>query len=326
MIYVHNLISSLENVPEEWIFEHYLKLNQSLSGQNIKMLSVFNIKDKVPSMFVYVSPNGKYKFKDFSSGYQGDGLTLVQHLYNLPNRQHAALKITADYQAYVDVNSVKTRSEFKIHDKFKVVDYEIRHWTTDDQKYWMRYGIGSRLLECYNVAPLKFFKISRVEQDNTVTTYVFEKPRMYGYFKNDGTLYKIYMPANKLKKFFKVENYVQGIEQLSLSKKYLIIVSSLKDLMTFQKFNIGNVECIAPDSENTMLGESVIDKLKPHYSSICVLFDNDEPGIKAAERYKQKYGFNYVVLNLEKDLSDSVEKYGVDKTRNMLLPLLKQAL
>jgi DNA primase len=96
--------------------------------------------------------------------------------------------------------------------------------------------------------------------------------------------------------------------------------------MAFQKLQIVNAECIAPDSENTMIPESTVTKLSKRYKSLIVLFDNDEPGIKAAERYKLKYGFNYVTLVMEKDLSDSIEKHGVDKTRGMLLPLLKQAL
>ena len=96
--------------------------------------------------------------------------------------------------------------------------------------------------------------------------------------------------------------------------------------MCFNKLGIGNVECIAPDSENTMIGESVMGKLSKQYFKTIVLFDNDEPGIKAAQRYKDKYGYNYVVLEMSKDLSDSVKDHGIEAVRDKLLPLLKQAL
>jgi len=96
--------------------------------------------------------------------------------------------------------------------------------------------------------------------------------------------------------------------------------------MCFKKLNISNVECIAPDSENTMIGESVISKLIPKYSKIIILFDNDEPGIKAAQRYKEKYNFDYVVLEMSKDLSDSIKDNGIEAVRNNLLILLKQKL
>jgi hypothetical protein len=38
------------------------------------------------------------------------------------------------------------------------------------------------------------------------------------------------------------------------------------------------------------------------------------------------YGFNYIILPMEKDLSDSVKLHGLDKVRDVLFPLLKQAL
>jgi DNA primase len=62
------------------------------------------------------------------------------------------------------------------------------------------------------------------------------------------------------------------------------------------------------------------------YQKILVLFDNDEPGLKSAKRYKEKYGFNYIVLDMSKDLSDSVRDHGVEAVRDKLLPLLKQSL
>ena len=96
--------------------------------------------------------------------------------------------------------------------------------------------------------------------------------------------------------------------------------------MCFNKLGISNIEAIAPDSENTMIGETAMSQLVIHYHKIIVLFDNDEPGIKAAERYKLKYGFNNIILPMEKDLSDSVKMYGIDKVKEVLFPLLKQAL
>jgi hypothetical protein len=327
MISTKNLISDLKDVPREWVFEYYLNLKEKLTGQDIKILSAFNSKDKVPSMCIYHDLNtGFYKFKDFSSGNQGDSIELVKALFNMPTRGHATNKILSDYQEYVSNNTNLEQREFKIHDKFKVVDFEIRHWNTLDQQYWMRYKIGSKLLEHYNVRPLKYFTMEKKDLDDTLVSFKFERPYMYGYFRNDGALYKIYMPKNIDKKFIKAQNYVQGIDQLTFEKDYLVITSSLKDLMAFQKLQIVNAESIAPDSENTMIGEVIMNKLSKKYKSVIVLFDNDAPGIKAAERYKVKYGFNYVTLIMEKDLSDSIEKHGVDKTRGMLLPLLKQAL
>lgn len=326
MISTKGIISDIKDVPEEWVYEYYLNLKEKLTGQDIKMLSAFNSKDKVPSMFVYFdTTSSAYKFKDFSSGNQGNCWNLVQHLYNLSFGE-AATKIINDYQVYTKNNTVSEKRELVIHDKFKVVNYEMRHWNTLDQQYWMMFKIGSGQLDRYNVVPLEFFTMEKEEIDSTMTSFTFKRPYMYGYFRNDGSLYKIYMPKNTDKKFIKVENYIQGMEQLKYDCKYLIITSSLKDLMCFNKLGISNVEAIAPDSENTMIGEKSIGELKLKYHKIIVLFDNDEPGIKAAERYKIKYGLNHILLPMEKDLSDSVKMHGIEKVREVLFPLLKQAL
>ena len=326
MISTKNLITDLNQIPREWVFEYYLNLKEKLSGQDVKILSIFNARDKVPSMFIYYDVVSKsYKYKDFSSGNQGDSIELVKVLFNMPTRGHATYKILNDYQIYINNNTVAVVDIF-YHDKYKVVDYEMRHWTNFDQTYWMAYKIGSKMLDRYNVIPLSFFTMSKLGLDGVEISYTFKKSYVYGYFRNDGSLYKIYMPKNTDKKFIKVENYIQGIDQLRYDCKYLLITSSLKDLMAFNKLGISNIEAIAPDSENTMIGEKAIGELKPHYEKIVVLFDNDDPGIKAAQRYKDKYGFNTILLPMEKDLSDSVKVHGIDKVREVLFPLLKQAL
>ena len=325
MISTKNLISSILDVPVEWVFEYYLNLNERLNGQDIKILSVFNAKDKVPSMCVYYN-SGTYRFKDFSSGFQGDNVNLVQCMFNLQHRWEAANKITNDYQEYVTNNDRRFEGETFNLDRYKVVDYEMRHWQVNDQKYWSRFHIGSKMLEFYNVVPLSYYVMEKTQADGEIRSFRHTNGYIYGYFKNDGTLYKIYKPTDRERKFVKVQNYIQGSEQLTFDKKYLVVVSSLKDLMAFRKLQIKDVEAIAPDSENSMLAETTMSKLIRQYNKIFVIFDNDEAGIKAAQRYHSKYNIPYVVLPLEKDIADSVEVYGIEATRDLLLTLLKQAL
>ena len=62
------------------------------------------------------------------------------------------------------------------------------------------------------------------------------------------------------------------------------------------------------------------------YKKIFVMFDNDEAGIRSMKMYKEKYDFDYVVLDMEKDLSDSIKKYGITKTRETLMPLFKKLI
>jgi 5S rRNA maturation endonuclease (ribonuclease M5) len=182
------------------------------------------------------------------------------------------------------------------------------------------------MLDAYNVSPLEYYKLSRNEPDGSVSEITITGFNLYGYFKNDGTLYKIYQPKILNRKFLKMANYIQGSEQLTLTKDYLVITSSLKDVMAFNKLGFNNVECIAPDSENTIIKETSIEKLKSKYKSICVLFDNDDAGKMAMEKYKERYGLSYIVLDMEKDVSDSIKAHGLQKVKEELFPLLKKAI
>jgi hypothetical protein len=325
MISTRAIISDLNDVPREWVFEYYLKLTERLCGQSLKIKSAFNTNDKVPSMCIYTDSRGNYKFKDFSSGFGGDGLNLVMHLYNLESRGKASFRIMEDYNTYIS-NNTYVALTYKPHSKYIVDDYEMRHWNTLDQQYWKSFKLGSSILESHNVFPLSFYSMIKEDEGVILDSINIAGNFIYGYFREDGTLYKIYTPKNKDNKFIKVKDYIQGSDQLEYKSKYLIITSSLKDLMCFKKLGISGIETIAPDSENSVIPENFMKPLLSKYQKVIVLFDNDEPGIKSAQKYQSKYGFDYINLTMSKDLSDSVKDYGIDAVRDKLFPLLKQAL
>lgn len=328
MLRTKSLIANLTDVPREWVFEHYLKLSEKLTGQDIKITSIFNPLEKNPSMFIYFATNaGIYKFKDFSSqDKSGDGVTLVQQLFNLTTRGEAAHKIIQDYNQWMLNNKDDYNlREFKVRAKYKVKEFITRSWNTLDKNYWSKYHIGSKLLELYNVTALESYKMSK-EEDGVVQELIIKGQFIYGYFRNDGTLYKIYQPKVRDNKFIKIKEYIQGTDQLNYKGDYLIICSSLKDMMAMRKLGFNNVEVVAPDSENTLISEYVINAYKLKYKSVITLFDNDEPGIAAMKKYKERYDLNYVHLEVEKDLSDAIEEHGLDAIRNKILPLLKAAV
>tara|TARA_R110000751_G_scaffold112939_2_gene212084 strand:- start:369 stop:1349 length:981 start_codon:yes stop_codon:yes gene_type:complete len=326
MISTKNLISSINDIPTGWPFQYYIGLTEQLDGQDIKIKSIVNTREKTPSMCIYFDVAvGKYKFKDFSSGHQGDSIELVKVLFNI-TRAEAAIKIIGDYNEHVLNNNHNPIQQYKTYSRYKVTDYEMRHWTTVDQKYWTKFNIGSRLLEKYNVAPLAYYKMTKEDDQGKESSITIKGLSIYGYFKEDGSLYKVYQPKVSEKKFIKVKNYIQGSDQLKYDKKYLVITSSLKDLMAFTRLKLDDAESIAPDSENTLIPESMLNAIIPKYEKIFVLFDNDEAGIRSMKKYKEKYDFDYVILDMEKDLSDSIKEHGLTKTREVLLPLLKKLI
>ena len=148
---------------------------------------------------------------------------------------------------------------------------------------------------------------------------------LYGYFKNDGTLYKIYQPKTLDKKFIKVADYIQGMAQC-YNENYLIITSSLKDIMSIKSLKL-NIDVIAPDSENTILKTDIMEDLNEKYKKIIILFDNDDAGIEAMKKYKEKYPYvEIALLPMSKDISDSIKDFGAKEVRNRLVPILDKKL
>jgi hypothetical protein len=315
---IYNAID-ISEVPETWIFEHYCGLYHKLIGDDVTITSIFNPTEGTPSMKIFVS-NGRYMYKDFSTGNGGNAINLVIQKKGISYPEAASL-IVKDYtdylQKYGGVNAFKLTPAVK----FKLSHYEIRSWTKDDATFWSAFNIGSNMLEQYHIKPLASFTF---EKEDGSVSYTKIKSRVYGYFREDGSLYKIYMPGTK-KKFMKLLDYTQGLDQLDFKNPYLVICSSLKDAMCLKSFRY-NIDVIAPDSENVLLNPTTIDFFKRNYKSIGVLLDNDEAGIKAMKKYEECYGSKPIHLTMAKDLSDAVQKFGVSEVRTQLEPLLKAAL
>ena len=326
MISTKAIVSDVVDVPREWIFEFYLKLDEKLTGQDIKINSAFNPRDKTPSMCIYVDPKNNYRFKDFSSGRGGDALDLVKDLFNLATRGTASFKVVQDYNEYLKNNNYVQNYSVRSQGRYQVTDYEMRHWNNFDEKYWTGHKISSSQLERYNVVPLSHYVLTRETDLERANSLTIQTRYLYGYFKEDGLLYKVYQPKSKDNKFLKVRDYIQGSEQLKYDKSYLIIVSSLKDLLALNMLNIGGVEAIAPDSENTMIPDPFMQNVLKKYKKVLVLFDNDDAGKQSAERYSSKYNLPVINFTLSKDIADALKDHGIEKTREVLFPLLKQAL
>lgn len=320
MIRTKSLVEDLNDVPSNWIFENYCCLSERLTGQDVKIKSLFNQTERTPSFVIFFNDN-RYFYKDFSSGRGGNGFNLVMNLFNLTPSQTAA-KILCDYNEFVlsgkstlDINSFKKQA------RYQVKDYTARQWVKGDAEFWTQFGIDSDTLSKYKVVPVESYRMEK----ETGEKLTINGPNLYAYTRLDGTVYKIYQPKVADHKFLKVKNYIQGTDQLKFDQPNLVICSSLKDAMCLTKFGY-NLEVVAPDSENALIPPGAIAMYKLKYKAICTLFDNDTAGLKAVDKYKEEYGIPGIVLPMSKDLSDSVRDYGIPETRKALHPLLKEAL
>lgn len=325
MFTTKNLVHDIKDVPVPWIFEHFCKLKEKLSGQDVKIKSLFNSKERTPSMCIYLDANkGTYRFKDFSTGKGGSAIDMIKEFTQLP--YHKACQLVVEkYNDYVlHNNGGYDVQEFKQASKYRVTSYQLRSWTTSDQYYWTQYNIGSRLLDEHCVKPLAHYTLEK-EQDGKLKNLTIYGNYLYGYFTKEGELYKIYQPKTLDKKFIKVKDYIQGSEQLK-NHRWLMITSSLKDIMSLKSLKL-SLDYVAPDSENTVIKEKYIEDWKLIYEKIIVLFDNDEPGLKAMSKYKELYpDVELAVLPMSKDPSDSIKDFGAKQVINRLVPIINKKL
>ena len=323
MFNTKNIVLDERNIPSTWVFQYYLNLPEQLTGQNIKIKSIFNPNDKTPSFCIYVNETiMQYKFKDFSTGKNGNKVDLVKSIFNIEYPE-ASRKIVKDYNMFVKTNGVQ-KIDFKPESKWVINYIKERSWTITDKKYWLSFRIGKTILDEFNVKPIEYYTLVK-ENSNKVENLRCGSKWCYGYFDKNGEVYKIYQPFSKKYKFYKAKSYLQGIDQLKFNKPYLVICSSLKDALCLKGMGY-NVEVLAPDSENTIIKPHIIEHLKKKYKKVITLFDNDQAGLEAIEKYKNLYGLHGCVLSMSKDISDAIKNYGLNEVHAILKPLLKQTL
>lgn len=304
---------AIENVPDSWVFEHYCNLTQPLDGGKQVIKSIFQTSDRRPSMFIFYR-YGRYLYKDFASGNGGSATNLVSKLFNI-SEDEAAAKIVKDYLSSGEYKPIVSAVE---ETPAEVISYTEREWLEHDKKYWLRFEIGLSMLNLYNVRPIKQFILKK---DTKIFT--FTGHNIYGYFKEDGTLYKIYQPYNKTSKFIWVSDYFQGIEQIK-NRKHLILTKSLKDIMAISLIT-NQFDLLSVDSENTMLHKNKLSAIKYLYKTKFILFDNDEPGQRASLRYLD-HGFKIIPWSLHKDPSEAIEKSGFSETKKHFVELIKKLI
>ena len=323
MFNTKNIVLDERNIPSTWVFQYYLNLPEQLTGQNIKIKSIFNPNDKTPSFCIYVNETiMQYKFKDFSTGKNGNKVDLVKSIFNIEYPE-ASRKIVKDYNMFVKTNGVQ-KIDFKPESKWVINYIKERSWTITDKKYWLSFRIGKTILDEFNVRPIEYYTLVK-ENSNKVENLRCGSKWCYGYFDKNGEVYKIYQPFSKKYKFYKAKSYLQGIDQLKFNKPYLVICSSLKDALCLKGMGY-NVEVLAPDSENTIIKPHIIEHLKKKYKKVITLFDNDHAGFEAIKKYKDLYGLHGCALSMSKDISDAIKNYGLNEVHAILKPLLKQTL
>ena len=288
---------------EAEILHHYL----GIKSIPCKINSPLRL-DRNPSFGIY-SPNGtRITWTDFSSGERGGIFDLLNKMWGTDFNS----TITRVYNDLVkskktDININKYSPKSSIINKSNSeLECKVRDWRDYDIKYWESYGISLKWLKYANVYPISHKIIIKGDK-----RYIFGADK-YAYafaeFKEGKTTLKIYQPYNK--NGFKWSNkhdksVISLWTKIPLKGDKLCICSSLKDALCLWA-NTG-IPSLAIQGEGYSMSDTAINELKNRFTSIYILLDNDEVGLKDGELLASKTGFINIVLpkiNNAKDISD----------------------
>ncbi len=187
----------------------------------------------------------------------------------------------------------------------------VRNWTLSDKEFWNgKYYLKSSTLDYFNVYPLSGFFINGIYTKCGSNVYGY----YFGKFPDGREAWKIYQPyADKRIKWRSncPEDVIQGWNQLCEQDDFCVITKSLKDTMVLWEIGIPSV---APQAESHTISPELVTELKKRFKHILLLYDNDEPGKKAAAKMAEQHNIPvFFMPEFSKDASDFVELYGQEE-------------
>lgn len=289
-------------------------------------------KDKHASFGLTLSRNNKVRWKDFTLNEGGDVYSFVQRLFGL-SFYEALLKIKNDI---INSKNVKFDKNIKVLNNTSSIYLQPYYYKEDSvpksfYDYWNRYKIITKnILAANHVKAVKYlFKnyslYLKYNDTNPIIGYTWNyKNKIY---------HKIYQPLNKEQRFISdfrgVSRYlIHNLNKIDKSAKYLIITKSVKDNMVLEGLNYNSISI---QNEGVSIPPEIMTWLRSLYKNIYLLYDNDYNksenwGQKAAKKTVYEYPFliNKKIDGRYKvtDISDFIEKYDVDKTKEVLKQLI----
>lgn len=222
----------------------------------------------------------------------------------------------------IDVPKIKVLPKFQ-DKKNSSIKIKKRNWEKHDYNFWYgRYYITEETLNAFSVVPITHFWIN--DKMFTADKYAYS---FNFYWKKDNSIFfrKIYQPYHKKIKWLSNGGKAyQGEGMLPKKGEVLIVTKSLKDVMVL--YTLGYVS-VAPPSESLFLDEKYLKKQSKRFNKLILFYDNDATGIAKAQEFSSRYSISYVYIEEKysqegiKDISDFVEKYGLERTQNFLKDL-----
>jgi len=283
-------------VSDEEVYQHYFGDFELGKKYNSPLR-----RDPKPSFLIQMH-EGCMLWKDFglSQKTRPDAIGFVQELFQ-EERKQAVKRIWDDFMRNgVSVKSVKRSLNIGL--PYDLVTHEL---TSSELRYWAMHCIEKPLLDRYGIKGLTELQ----RHGGVVWKSTPEEPAYVYPFVKD--TFKIYRPLSQDR--FRGQNNgmtIEGYAQLPATGTSLIVTSSMKDVLVLTSLGYN---AIAPPGESNI--RSVLEKareLNARFHRIYILFDNDGPGISAANRLHRHTNWPRIFLPKEvaKDPADVIKKYG----------------
>jgi hypothetical protein len=315
----------LSKVSTYEILNYYLcpyhKSERLMAGKNISN-PFLNKKQDTPSFNIHCAlPSHEWRYKDFATGDDGSCFDLVMKLFNLTFIE-ALDRINADLNLMIkNTNGQNKPIEIPIQNK---VDFQIkaREFYETEINYWFQYGITTSILNKFKVLALvEFSSFNKEGKPYTIKSSI-ESP-IFAFENNEWV--KLYKPLGERKYRFqylgnKEPDFIFGWNQLPEKGELIFITGGEKDVMSLAA---KGYNAVSLNSETASIKPNIINELKTRFQKIIVLYDNDETGIRQAERISSTHNLLNLKLNPipnnGKDISDYFLNHGTAESFEALL-------
>lgn len=298
------------NLSDKDIFSKYFGEEVQVGRSYLSRLR----KEREPSTGFFVTPTGKLIYNDFVTGEKTTAIKFVMRRFDL-TYLGAIEKIVEDFKLTelgdIDKNYFVESVKEEVH-----INILAREFTDRDIEYWNRYNITVEELKFFNIYSVRSMvlrgRIINTREDELKFAFILDN------------YVKVYSPESQKFKWISTIplNKPFGIDSVDTNSDTLIISKSLKDLMVLRKFFPNT---IALQNESVAaLSEDILDFIRKTYKNVYIFFDNDPPGIKASELFRDKFGFNILRIPVKaydkfkvKDPSDYIETFGIDELKKL---------
>lgn len=316
----------LSKVTEADILSYYLGVTEVPCIINSPLR-----QDRRPSFGLYSTDGRRIFYTDLSTRDRGGLFDLLGHMWGT-DYISTLTRINEDISKFCGGASIHSYTPCTVrstnsYNKDTDLQCKVRDWRSYDIEYWASYGITLEWLKYAEVYPISH-KI--VIKDGH--RYVFGADKYaYAYVehKEGKVTLKIYQPFNKAgyKWSNKHDNSVVSLwTKVPEYGEQICICSSLKDALCLWA-NTG-IPSLAIQGEGYRMSDTAISELKRRYKQVFICLDNDEPGLKDAQKLSEETGFTNVVLppfNEGKDISDLYKAKGKDEFLRIIKPLFNSS-